>query len=41
MDYETEKGKKGEEYYPDEMSTIRIILKSQVTKIRICFKYNC
>ena len=32
MDYETEKGKKGEEYNPDEMSTIRIILKSQQIK---------
>ena len=29
MDYETDKGKKGEEYNPDEMPTIRIILKSQ------------
>ena len=32
MDYETDKGKKGEEYNPDEMPTIRIILKSQETK---------
>ena len=32
MDYETDKGKKGEEYNPDEMTTIRIILKSQETK---------
>ena len=32
MDYETEKGKKGEEYYQDEMPTIRIILKSQQIK---------
>ena len=32
MDYETDKGKKGEEYNAEDMPTIRIILKSQETK---------
>ena len=32
MDYETDKGKKGEEYEAENMPTIRIILKSQETK---------
>ena len=32
MDYETDKGKKGEEYEVENMPTIRIILKSQETK---------